>query len=483
MIQFSYSFCVAMLHSIWQAALLMLLFVVVDKIVHKNNAPLAKRNFLYAAVAGQLILFVLTFSIYFYDTASFGKLTKITQNITGYLGSKNIQFITPWIFSLYIFIIAYKVVKAIYSWYHFKQQYKTGLLKPPVNLKLFTELKVHQFGIKQKVKLWLSSSIRTPITFGFFKPIILLPVALVNNINTKQAETLILHELTHIRTNDYLLNWFLMAGETIFFFNPFVIKLCKIIRLEREKNCDIHVLSFEYSAALYAETLLQAERMKQLVPNFQLAAVNRKKHLLQRIQYFTNEKVINHTLRFNIVGPFIGLILLIILSAAVLFQSGKTAQSLKSAAGIHYLPMNNFIPSDIEFGNQISMDNRATGAKGTLISDQELQQSSIKNNIGIKPEAVSNTEIEKTEETEKTIDINYAIPVAAEENDAARQIIIKEEGSGSASVKVYYLSFKNGKWILQPEWVITAKEIIIDSLSGKIDSLKNRVKRIYPAQQ
>ena len=481
MAQFSYSFCVAMLHSIWQAALIMLLYITVDRIVHKNNAPLAKRNFLYAGLATQLILFVLTFFIYFYNTASPGRFTNITQNITGYLNSLNIQSISPGIFGFYIFVIAYKLIKAIYNWYIFKQHYKTGLQKPSVELKVFTQLKAHQFGIKRKVKLWLSSSIHTPVTFGFFKPIILLPVALLNNINTKQAETLILHELTHISTNDYLLNWFLIVGETIFFFNPFVIDLCKKIRLEREKNCDVNVLSFEYSPTLYAETLLQAERMKQTVLNFQLAAVNRKKHLLQRIRFFTNDKVHNHTLRFNIVAPVIGLILLIMLSAAVLFQSGKTAESLQSAAGIQYVPFNNFIISDAEFGNHIIPNNKPVE---TVVDQHELQQSLNKNNIGIKPEAVSNKpETEKTEEIVKPTDLNFALPVAIQENNAARQIIIKEEGSGSASVKVYYLSFENGKWILQPEWTITAKEIIMDSLSLKSDSLKNRVKRFYPAQQ
>ena len=122
MAQFSYSFCVAMLHSIWQAALILLLYVTVDRIIHKNNAPLAKRNFLYAGLATQLILFVLTFFIYFYDTASPGRFTNITQNITGYLNSLNIQSISPGIFGFYIFVIAYKLIKAIYNWYNFKQQ-------------------------------------------------------------------------------------------------------------------------------------------------------------------------------------------------------------------------------------------------------------------------------------------------------------------------------------------------------------------------
>jgi beta-lactamase regulating signal transducer with metallopeptidase domain len=470
----------AMLHSFWQAALLLLLYITVDKIVHKNNAPLAKRNFLYAAIVTQLILFLLTFSIHFFDTAGLGKLTGITQNITGYISSENMQSITPWIFGLYIFIIAYKLMKAIYSWYLFKQQYKTGLQRPSVDLKLFTELKANQFGIKRKVKLWLSSSVQTPITFGFFKPVILLPVALLNNISTKQAETLILHELTHIRTNDYLLNWFLLTAETIFFFNPFVISLCKRIKLEREKNCDIHVMAFEYSPALYAETLLLAERMKQLVPNFQLAAVNRKKHLLQRIQFFTSDKILKQPLRFNIVAPLIGLVLLLMLSTAVLFQSGRSVLPLQSAAGIHYLPVSNYIIQDAEYNRQIIPGNRATE---TMAEQIESQQPLIENKIELKPEPVSKPEIQFIEEITKPVDVNYALPVSSTENDAARQIIIKEEGSGSASVKVYYLSFENGKWILQPEWIITANEIMIDSLSRKIDTLKNSIKLLYPAQQ
>jgi len=91
-------------------------------------------------------------------------------------------------------------------------------------------------------------------------------------------------------------------------------------------------------------------------------------------------------------------------------------------------------------------------------------------------------EITKVAE-ENQLDIATVIPVSIKENDAARQIIIKEESSGSSSVKVYYLSFENGQWVLQPEWIVTAKEIMIDSLSGKIDSLNNRLKRIFPKQQ
>ena len=481
MIHFSYSFCLMMLHSFWQAAFILLLYVTLNKIVYKNTAPLAKRNFLYTALLTQLVLSGFTFSFYFFDAQSTGALAAMAENISSFIGIENIQLLAPWIFSLYIFIISYKLIKAIYSWYLFKLQFKTGLQKPAVHLTLFTELKAYQYGIKRKVKLWLSNNIQTPITFGFFKPVILLPVALVNNITVQQAETLILHELTHIRTHDYLLNWFLLMSESIFFFNPFVTGLCKKIKMEREKNCDIHVLAFEYSPTLYAETLLQAERMKQLVPNFQLAAVNSKKYLLQRIRFFTNDKVLTQPMRFNIIAPLIGLILLLMLSMAVLFQSGSTASGINSAAGIPYLPVSNYLFSDADLDKVILSE---TNPKANNISKTETEQHIIVNEITKpllvkKPKQVTAIAEEKINEPEEI----FALPVTTRENDAARQIVIKEEGSGSASVKVYYLHFENGKWILQPEWIITSKEIYLDSLSGKIDTLKTRMRSTFPAQQ
>ena len=485
MIQFAYSFCMAMLHSLWQAALLLLLYVIVDRLTHKNNAPIAKRNFLYIAIVAQLVLFTGTFFIYFSGAAGFAILYGAIDAINASLGGSSIKLITPWIFGIYLFIIAGKLLKAVYNWYQFKVQFKSGLQKPAVELKLFTELKAYQFGIKRKVKLWLSTSVQTPVTFGYFKPVILLPVALLNNISTSQAETLILHELTHIRTNDYLLNWFLISAETIFFFNPFVTSLCKKIKLEREKNCDVNVLSFQYSPAMYAETLLLAEKMKQLTPVFQLAAVNRKKYLLQRIQFFSNEKVLNKTLRFNIVAPVVGLVLLCMLCLGVLFQSQNGSGQLQSETGIHFLPADNYIVPNTEFSSPVFSRNIATEPV-VAVPEKSIQvpvpPASEQRKI-ITPARVCKPESQTNEETSAPFELNYARPATANENDAARQIIIKEEGSGTSTIKVYYLTFENGKWVLQPEWALTAKEMMIDSLSRKVDSLQRRFKKIYPDQQ
>ncbi|MGB5007975.1 MAG: hypothetical protein WBO39_13635, partial [Ferruginibacter sp.] len=136
MIQFTYSFCMALLHSFWQSALVLLLYLFVANILHRNNAPLAKRNFLYTALTVQLVLFVFTFFIYLFNTPAPGNLPGMVQQFSDLIGESSFQQVTPWLFSAYICIIAFKMIKAMYTWYHFKQLYRSGLQKPSVEFKL-----------------------------------------------------------------------------------------------------------------------------------------------------------------------------------------------------------------------------------------------------------------------------------------------------------------------------------------------------------
>ncbi len=480
MSQLSYSFCMSMLHSLWQAGLLLLCYIIVDRLLLQKNSPLAKRNFLFLLLSTQLALFIITFFIYFFSGGNNITAGGFAELVPRFLSDGTMYLVTPWLFTAYIFILVYKLVKAIYTWYCFKRQYKQGLQKPGVDLKLFTESKAHQFGIKRKVKLWLSTSINTPVTFGFLKPVILLPVALLNNISAQQAETLILHELTHIRTNDYLLNWFLLIAETIFFYNPSVAVLCRKVRLEREQNCDISVIAFNYAPALYAETLLQAERIKQMVPCTQLAAVGRKKQLLHRIRFFSTDKNFTPQKSISFIAPLIGLLLLFTLYSIILFRSN--GQSL--IGGITTMPAGMFPLSNTEM-NDVAFENTVlpkikTKDINAILAKVEKQKPVIEKQLKKLQPLIRSIE-RKTEQIAERVREDYVMPATIQENDATRQVIIKEESSGSksASVKVYWLRFKKGKWVLEPDWMAAAKEIAPDPLAKKQDS---GVKRLLPAQ-
>ncbi len=483
---FSYSFCMAMLHSLWQSTLLMLLYQVAARTLLQIDSPLVKRNFLFTILTSQVALSGFTFWIYFSGDPFVYTYSAFTRNLSAFVQNDTLHTMAPWLFLAYMIVIGYKLAKTIYTWVQFKQQFKLGLQKPPVELKLFTELRSYQFGIRRKIRIWLSTTIHTPVTFGFFKPVIILPVALVNHISIRQAETLIIHELTHIRTNDYLLNWFLLFAETVFFFNPFVRNFCSKVRMEREKNCDMGVIAFEYSPVLYAETLLQAEKMKQLVPGFHLAAVNRKRQLLDRIRFFSGNIDFKQPVRLNKIVPLMGLFLLLFFSSLmILSPSRSNTDPSQESTAVPYLPFSNIeVPPVYEVNGVID-------ANEIKLRTRELHEQVVAaaESIDRQPgqlTAESEKEANAIIDLEKQMEQSLIVPVTVTENDASKQIIIQEESSGSsksASMKTYSLRFENGQWVLEPVWNILAREIPEDSLLKKMDSSNGRLKRAIPPQQ
>ena len=90
---------------------------------------------------------------------------------------------------------------------------------------------------------------------------IYLPVAAINHLSPHQIEAVLLHELSHIKRFDYLINLITRIIQTILYFNPFVRAFASIIEREREKNCDEIVLQFQYEPHGYASALLALEKV------------------------------------------------------------------------------------------------------------------------------------------------------------------------------------------------------------------------------
>ncbi|MEN0006180.1 MAG: M56 family metallopeptidase, partial [Bacteroidota bacterium] len=116
-----------------------------------------------------------------------------------------------------------------------------------------------QMGIYRKVRFLLSERVKEPITFYFFRPVVLAPVQLFTGLSTEQIEVLLLHELAHIRRHDFLVNVFQGVLEVLFFYHPVVWWLSKQLRVEREHCCDDLVMSIQQQPMLYAEALTQLQ--------------------------------------------------------------------------------------------------------------------------------------------------------------------------------------------------------------------------------
>ncbi len=166
------------------------------------------------------------------------------------------QFI-PYLSVAYIFLLVFLFFRFCKNYKNTQLIKSAGLQKMDVHWRLFVHNMASRLSIKQEVKIFISSIVNSPLTIGFLKPVILIPIASFNHLTTEQIEAVILHELAHIKRADYLYNLMIAIVEIALFFNPFTQLISRIIKKERENNCDDWVLQFQYNASMYAEALLQ----------------------------------------------------------------------------------------------------------------------------------------------------------------------------------------------------------------------------------
>ncbi|HEY1025114.1 MAG TPA: M56 family metallopeptidase [Sphingobacteriaceae bacterium] len=155
--------------------------------------------------------------------------------------------------------------------------------------------------ISQDVRL-VAGTKAAAFTAGFVKPVIYLPVTAFTGLSTAQAEAILLHELAHIRRNDYIFNLIQKGIEAVMFFNPASRALGSEIGKEREFCCDDLVLRYTESPQQYAGALfmLESSRLERLSAG--LAATGSANTLLDRIKRITTMNTYRSTVKPGILG-------------------------------------------------------------------------------------------------------------------------------------------------------------------------------------
>ena len=471
---FSYSLCMSLLHSLWQSALLLLLYLL-WQLIFRKQTPAIKRNTLLSLLTIQLFFSILTFISYFQDNPIevFQWIETGIQTVLTPLDS--FQSYAPWFAAIYAGILLIKVFQLSYHWKQLQNLYRGNRIKPGIDIRLFTKVKSAEFGIKRKVSVWLSHSISTPLTFGFFKPVILLPVALLNHLSVEETEALIIHELTHIKHNDYLLNLFMLLCDMIFFFNPFVRVILQKIRLEREKNCDVQVLHFRYTAIQYAEALLKAARLSSKTNILQLSAVFKNRQLLQRIRFFTDHQNLSFKRKSHPAWHIGFLIPFLVINMAV-WSSLSVNKSTPAETNVWERPYQQMLSHTIQQVASVQAQ-----LKNNVLSDLQKQISATQETIS--KLKIAEIETPAPAEEEETLQENFAIPAAAVETDPGKEFIISEENSetGMTVTKSYKMTWINNTWKPVLQWMISETRPLHDSLRTllPIDTLE----KAYPSVQ
>ncbi len=171
-----------------------------------------------------------------------------------------------------------------------------------------------RIGVSKPVVLLESCLANTPVVVGVFRPVILAPLGILAGLPTSQVESILLHELAHIRRHDYLINLAQRLVEGLLFYHPAAWWISNLVRTEREFCCDDLVVELSGDPRSYAQALSTLEQRRWTATQAALAANGG--NLMTRIRRLLNQQEAPRIAA----APVAGLLLLLACAALVAWQ-------------------------------------------------------------------------------------------------------------------------------------------------------------------
>jgi len=112
-----------------------------------------------------------------------------------------------------------------------------------------------QLGVSRRVTLLIHPDKTIPAIWGVLRPRLLLP-ATARHWSGEQLQSVLLHELAHIKRSDLMGQLLSQAACALYWFNPLVWCAAWRLGVERERACDDLVLDGGVRPSAYAEHLL-----------------------------------------------------------------------------------------------------------------------------------------------------------------------------------------------------------------------------------
>jgi len=279
----------ALLHFVWQGIAGGAVFGVVLLLWRKNSAD--SRYVASCIVLAALALApVITFGIA-YQTAAVPMRTSVDESGTrsvfgvsplpGPLPEKLLGSLDSWILPLWAAGVLAFTLRLAWAGGHASSLRRHGVKADPSMDATIAGL-ADRLGIRRKLRVLISPVAEVPAVVGWIRPMILLPAAVVVGLTPQQLESLLAHELAHIRRYDYFVNILQMIVETFLFYHPVVWWVSSRIRYERELCCDDLAVRSCGNALSYARALAQLEKLRLVAPSLAMGSANGP--LFHRIQ-------------------------------------------------------------------------------------------------------------------------------------------------------------------------------------------------------
>ncbi len=190
-----------------------------------------------------------------------------------------------WFFALWFAACLFLFGRLIHSYLHLRN---LRLNSRPATGELLARFEGQLAGtsIVRRPMLLVSDEIASPLAAGFFRPMVVLPERLLQQIDEPELDYVLLHELAHVARRDDWTNLLARVATALFAFHPVALWILKRIEREREIACDDWVVAKTGSARRYAATLARLFEVCRTRRHELLATgmARRSSHLGERIE-------------------------------------------------------------------------------------------------------------------------------------------------------------------------------------------------------
>ena len=166
-----------------------------------------------------------------------------------------------------------------------RQEFQTSL---PVDNDFIRDwLSSHR--LKRAISVRQSSRFSVPLTYGVFRPVILMPTS-TDWENTNPLQYVLAHEYVHIRRFDSITKLVLITALCVHWFNPLVWAMYVLANRDIELSCDEAVVRLfgENTKAAYARSLISMEETRSgltpLCNNFNKNAIEERITAIMKIK-------------------------------------------------------------------------------------------------------------------------------------------------------------------------------------------------------
>ncbi len=249
----------SLLHSLWQGALLGLILLLALALAGRRNAALR-----YVIHFTGLVLLSASFIatwMFLYRTGNDGQviqhhfpaggLQPSFETLPGAASAgtlwvmkaqRLLEPLTPFLAAGWLTGFFALIVYTTASLLVTHRQIRRGMRLPGEELTALFHGACSRMGLPKTLNIRITAQQVSPLVLGIFRPVVVIPLAVVNGLPAGQVEAILLHELAHIKRLDPVLLVIQALAARMLFFHPLAWYLCAEIDRERENSCDDAVL-------------------------------------------------------------------------------------------------------------------------------------------------------------------------------------------------------------------------------------------------